>query len=329
MINKFIYSSLFYRCPPKRKSNDRCVELPDPNDSCCKTVVCDVTLDENEPEKEEDKAKKKLISARYINDTMVLVKFDTKFDDNENIPSAELSNDQNNWKEYKIYPGGYLQVNETFKYLKLENSDDIVTVMSQKMIDYSILSLTNGSSNCQYKGRSLTLGEEYNDQCTSLCVCQPSGINCLKLQCPTYFGVDVLDPNCVDWETVPANFKASPPKCCPDSIRCKNNGSCLYEGKTFKNWEQLPINITGCEKRCYCEMGKVECQNTCPPVTALPPATLPCPPHHAIISSIPDDDCCKYWVCSSSSPKPDDSGKNYFFYFICCNIFCFFPKKTN
>lgn len=249
------------------------------------------------------------MSAKFINETTVLVKFDTKFDDNELLPVAELSNDQHDWKQFKILPGGYLQANETFKYLKLELSDDIIAIVSQKIVDQSLSSAINGTGNCQYKGRSLRLGEEYNDQCNSLCVCQTSGINCLKLQCPTYFGVDVLDPNCVEWETVPINFKPSPPNCCPDSIRCKNNGSCLHEGNLFKNWEQLPINITGCEKRCYCEMGKVECQNTCPPVTALPPATLPCPPHHAMIGHIPDDECCKYWICSTPSQKPDGSGK--------------------
>lgn len=281
------------------------MEVPDPNDPCCKTVFCDVTLDENESEKEDEKSKKKLLSAKYINETTVLVKFDTKIDDNEIPPHAELSNDQINWKQYQILPDGYVTLNQTFKYLKLEHTDDIVTIMSPK--DFPVFSKTNDSGNCLYKGRNLKIGEEFNDQCTSLCVCQTSGMNCLKLQCPTYFGVDVLDPNCVEWETVPSNFQASPPNCCPESIRCKHNGSCLYEGFTFKNWEQLPTNVTGCERRCYCEMGKVECQNNCPPVTALPPPTLPCPPHHAVISKHPDDECCKFWMCNSQIPN--NSGK--------------------
>lgn len=287
------------RCPKKHKTSDRCFEVPDKDDPCCKTVLCDVTLDDNEPEKEDEKTRKKILSAKFVNETTLLLKFDTKLDDNENLPLVEVSNDQNIWKEYKLLPGGYLKLDEPFKYVKLEKSDDIVTASTSKLVEHASSSKLNESGNCQYKGKTFQLGEEYNDQCNSLCVCKLSGMNCLKLQCPTYFGVDVLDPNCVEWETVPPNFNPTPPNCCPDSVRCKNNGSCLYEGMFFKNWEHLPINLTGCEKRCYCENNKVECQNSCPPVTALPPATLPCPPNLAVISKLPEDDCCKYWICPS------------------------------
>lgn len=46
-------------------------------------------------------------------------------------------------------------------------------------------------------------------------------------------------------------------------------------------------------------MGNVECQNVCPHVAALPPATLGCPPNEARLQHIPHDDCCMDWVCSS------------------------------
>lgn len=268
-----------FRCPVTNK-DVRCVEVPDPKDPCCKKVLCDVTLDENEPEKEEEKIKRKVISAKFINATSVLVKFDTKLEDNETYPVAEISDDQHNWKNFKISSGGYITLNSASgaKYLRLEHSEDIITIQNQGNSDMFFDKAKDGSKGCQYKGRSFKFGEEYNDDCVSLCVCQNTGMKCLKIQCPTYFGVDVLDPNCVEWETVPPDFKPSTPNCCPESITCKNNGSCTYEGRTFKNWEQLPANVTGCENRCYCEMGKVECQNTCPPVTALPPPNLPCPP---------------------------------------------------
>lgn len=178
-----------------------------------------------------------------------------------------------------------MQIMPGTRYLRLENSD-------------KILPLTPAES-CAFQGRDFKLGEEFNDNCTSLCVCQETGMKCLKMECPTYFGVDVLDPNCIEWETVPPHFVPSPPNCCPEEIRCKNNGSCLYKGETFPNWQQLPVNVTGCEQRCYCEMGNVECQNYCPPVTALPPNTLPCMPHQAVVGHSPDDDCCMAWVCKS------------------------------
>lgn len=78
----------------------------------------------------------------------------------------------------------------------------------------------------------------------------------------------------------------------------------MYEGQQYQNWQELPVNITGCDKRCYCEMGKVECQSACPPVTAVPPATLPCPNHQASLSHLPDDDCCMAWICSTPDEPP-------------------------
>ncbi|KAJ8953044.1 hypothetical protein NQ314_007419 [Rhamnusium bicolor] len=253
--------------------------------------------------KEDEKPKQKLLSASYINTTTILLTFDTTLDESVSLPDIEVSNDKSNWKYYKLLPGGLVFVKNNVKYLKVENTDDIVDIQHRELGPKLPEELKD---DCQYKGKIFKLGEEYNDDCESLCVCQEIGMKCLKIQCPTYFGVDVLDPNCVEWETVPPEFKASPPNCCPDKVRCKNNGSCYYEGRTYKNWDLLPSNVTGCERKCYCEMGKVECQNTCPPVTAVPPPYLPCPPNLTMISHIPDDDCCKYWVCNSEN---DASGK--------------------
>lgn len=80
-------------------------------------------------------------------------------------------------------------------------------------------------------------------------------------------------------------------------VRCRNNGSCDYEGNTYDNWSELPLNVTGCEKRCYCEMGNVSCQAACPPVPALPPAILPCPPNQVALMHLPGDECCLEWNC--------------------------------
>ncbi|XP_044265638.1 putative epidermal cell surface receptor isoform X3 [Tribolium madens] len=282
------------RCPPVNKTNDKCVQVQDPNDSCCKKLLCDVTLDDHESDNSMQ-IHHKLIEAKYLNESTVELEFDPKLNDKENSIYIEGSSDQNDWKTYKIRAQKYVDVMDGTKYLKLENSKESIKIVSAN---------TSSSTGCTYKDKFYELNEEYNDNCTSLCVCKESGMKCLKLECPTYFGVDVLDPNCVEWETVPPNFHPTPPNCCPQELKCKSNGSCVYEGHTYQNWQQLPENITGCEKRCYCEMGNVECQNTCPPVTALPPPTLPCPPHQAMVDHLPDDECCMYWVCSQGQQFP-------------------------
>ncbi|XP_063921536.1 putative epidermal cell surface receptor isoform X3 [Zophobas morio] len=283
------------RCPQVQKTNDKCVELPDPNDSCCKKLFCDVTLDDHEPDKDVIQ-KHKLVFAKFLNTSTIELKFDPKPNDKEADIYIEGSSNQNDWKTYKIREQKYVDVMEGTKYLKMENTDQSIKI---EKLDTNETKSENGE--CSYKEMNFKLNEEYNDNCTSLCVCKETGMTCLELRCPTYFGVDVLDPHCVEWETVPPDFQPSPPNCCPEKLTCKSNGSCIYEGHSFQNWQQLPENITGCDKRCYCEMGNVECQNTCPPVTALPPPNLPCPVHQAIIDHLPEDDCCMYWVCSPQS----------------------------
>lgn len=299
--------------------------MPDPNDYCCLKVLCDVTLDEHDTEKEEEKGKPKLVSARYVNMSAILLSFDAnmKYEDNENLPIVEVSNDRDDWKYYKLLPGSIVFVKDRYRYLKIENTDDVVEVEDSELAtpveldshsdsDLALqldaehdlhppITSTDSSVHCPYKDKMFKDGEEYNDDCNSLCKCQKGEMKCLKMQCPTYFGVDVLDPNCVEWETIPPNFVASPPNCCPEKVHCKNNGSCEYEGQMYKNWDLIPSSVTGCEKKCYCEMGAVECQNTCPPVTALPPPTLDCPPHLAMVGHVPDDDCCKYWICNTET----------------------------
>lgn len=297
------------RCPETKKTSDRCVEVPDPSDPCCKKVLCDVTLDDHDDHEhdKEEKSKIKILSAKYLNDSAISLKFESKLEDNENLPIIDISDDKSTWKSYQLLPGSYLLVQSPGKYLRLDGSDEVIEINMDNLpkkdlkpsLSTSVKPVTESSETCTYKGKEFKEGEEFNDDCQSLCFCKRGEMKCLKLNCPTYFGVDILDPTCVEWETVPPNFKPSPPNCCPEQIRCKNNGSCLYEGKIYGNWEEIPHNVTGCEKDCYCEIGKVQCTNNCPPVTAQPPPTLACPPHHAILSHVPDDDCCMYWICNS------------------------------
>ncbi|XP_044744225.1 putative epidermal cell surface receptor [Coccinella septempunctata] len=285
------------RCLPRNTENNvKCVEVQDPEDSCCKKLLCDVTLNENESE-----GGLKITNAKYLNSSMIEIKFEPKLEDNDSSPIVELSDNQKDWIAYKLLPGGFLPVQNSTKhsFIRLEGTSEVLTLERPKASGDSEFDAQTQS--CTYKGKTFKLNDEYNDNCTHLCSCKRTGMTCLKLDCPTYFGTDVLDSTCVEWETVPPNFVPSPPMCCPTEVRCKNNGSCLHKGEMYQNWQHLPTNVTGCEKQCYCEMGKIECQNVCPPMTALPGPDLPCPPHMATVGHLPNDDCCMQWICRSDS----------------------------
>lgn len=88
-------------------------------------------------------------------------------------------------------------------------------------------------------------GEEFNDGCKAFCICTETGVDCSPIECPLEFGLDVLDPTCVKWETKPKGFDPIPPKCCPDEVKCIDNGSCTYMGEVFPNWADIPSKISG------------------------------------------------------------------------------------
>lgn len=69
-------------------------------------------------------------------------------------------------------------------------------------------------------GKIYKIGAEWYDECISFCTCVEGGkTECLTIECPTDFGLDALDPHCLDWETVPPNFIPKPPHCCPQVYR--------------------------------------------------------------------------------------------------------------
>ncbi len=93
------------------------------------------------------------------------------------------------------------------------------------------------------------------------CSCSPSTgeVDCHEIKCPSSFGLDVVNPACLEWDRH-EDFVPSAPLCCPPVPTCKSDGSCEFEGEEFKNFDNIPVRLSGCERRCYCENGETHCQ---------------------------------------------------------------------
>ncbi|EFN69059.1 Putative epidermal cell surface receptor [Camponotus floridanus] len=300
------------RCPPNDTTSiinqhERCVVLTDPRDACCTITLCDVTLGDHEIKSENTTdLNVHLIDAKVLNSTAIKLKMSVK-----NIQDITVEISQNNhvWRQQKPDKDGILSNLEPAHtyYVRLADGSrtgPAIQVFLPAEVVKTNISEKSDKNSCNYRGKSYKIGAEWYDECINFCVCAEDGkAECNTIECPTDFGLDVLDPHCLDWETVPENFVPKPPQCCPQEVRCRNNGSCNYEGVIYDNWSELPSNVTGCEKRCYCEMGNVSCREACKPVPALPPTNLPCPPHQATLMHLPVNPCCLQWTCNHLSSQ--------------------------
>ncbi|XP_037079036.1 putative epidermal cell surface receptor [Pollicipes pollicipes] len=155
---------------------------------------------------------------------------------------------------------------------------------------------------CVHKGVEYQPGDEFHDGCRQFCMCAETGVMCARIRCPHRYGLSLINPDCLEWD-MKLSEEPTPPNCCPE-VTCKDDGSCQFEGQTFRNQHEIPQSLTGCERRCFCEFGNVTCQPDCPPVPEQPPASLPCPPEQALLLPGPNG-CCQFWQCAdpeSSTP---------------------------
>ena len=68
---------------------------------------------------------------------------------------------------------------------------------------------------CVVGGAVHGLGEEWYDGCARYCVCAEGGeAVCLDIECPSEFGLDVINPNCIQWDKHDT-FVPAAPTCCP------------------------------------------------------------------------------------------------------------------
>ncbi|KOB75087.1 putative epidermal cell surface receptor, partial [Operophtera brumata] len=161
---------------------------------------------------------------------------------------------------------------------------------------------------CWEDGKFYGVGEEFQIGCSELCECTGAETReCASLVCPNHVGLELMSKGCVRWAPSPP---AQPPNCCPRSARCLSDGTCHYNGVPVPNWTEVPISLTGCEQRCFCENGELDCQEVCSSLPPVPPQSMRCPPmHRPAHVNISDEDCCKQWGCvpsgnDGSSYKP-------------------------
>lgn len=78
---------------------------------------------------------------------------------------------------------------------------------------------------------------------------------------------------------------------------CADDGSCEFAGHRLANFDEVPVDLSGCDRRCYCDYGNITCRSVCSPVSASPPGSLSCRPGRAQLRS---DGCCKQWQCDET-----------------------------
>ncbi|XP_064089509.1 uncharacterized protein LOC135203613 isoform X1 [Macrobrachium nipponense] len=156
------------------------------------------------------------------------------------------------------------------------------------------------SEMCSYNGRYYKRGQEFYEGCSQSCICSSNlEVHCAEIECPVTFGLQLYDPDCVEWD-LDKDYIPTPPKCCPQ-VKCIQTSACEYMGQKFTNFDSIPRELTGCSQKCSCTYGNVTCIDVCPPISDTPPSELNCAPEDAIRVTLPGETCCETWQCAAQS----------------------------
>ncbi len=87
---------------------------------------------------------------------------------------------------------------------------------------------------CAHNGELHELGSQFYEsgECENFCHCDVDTapeVACFPVKCPSKFGLDVINPFCLEWDEH-EGFVPQPPMCCPPVPVCINDGSCQYKG---------------------------------------------------------------------------------------------------
>ncbi|KAK7066372.1 hypothetical protein SK128_017673, partial [Halocaridina rubra] len=153
---------------------------------------------------------------------------------------------------------------------------------------------------CYHNGNYHKPGEEFYKDCTHSCICSTNlEVHCAAIECPVTFGLELVDPNCLEWDT-DEDYVPTPPHCCPQ-LTCISSAACQYMDQKFNNYDVLPRELTGCSQVCTCNHGNVTCRDLCGDVPSHPPSDLNCAPEDAVRITLPGETCCETWQCAAHS----------------------------
>ena len=68
------------------------------------------------------------------------------------------------------------------------------------------------SAHCRFNNETYKRGEEFYNGCKEFCTCREDlQVHCDIIDCPQSFGLDLVDPGCVEWDLDP-DYIPQPPK---------------------------------------------------------------------------------------------------------------------
>ncbi|CAG9565313.1 unnamed protein product [Danaus chrysippus] len=333
-------------CKPRCKNlphSEKCINVQDPKDECCEVQVCDVSQDVHEehdnmtssttstteiPKELHDLINSHLPTIRPLVLAEPIGSIKVLQNNSVQVNLMHMNNSEDPIHLLLSSDGGKTYSDIELVYsnliLNLDGGKDYIlkTKETGTKFNFTITALDDGNEvpveerfnetkiGCYHEGQFYAVGEEFKIHCAEVCECTGDETReCAPMICPSHVGLELVSRSCVEWEPSPP---PQPPNCCPRTARCLSDGTCHYKGHFVPNWSEVPLSVSGCEQRCFCENGIVDCQEACNPLPSLPPQSLRCPPmHRPAPVNISDEDCCKQWGCVPHGQNPKGSPTSF------------------